>query len=1395
MKKSVLISFIALMLPFIAKTELTKRQLEQAGASIYHVQYVPDSILNCLEDDGHGELVGKIREANGFLLPETGYDLMPILVKSMENKRMQKFAEYRLALLSELAYSKMLFEYEEADAIAEKLYCNIEKNVDCDIEQLCWNLLVQNSQPNYSYSAEEARISYHVAEVYDILKLNPEIEPTLRLCLLADLEIAYAVQRLFLTSKELDSTIREMDKLFGELYPNLPHLKLMREPYHLLARIAENPESSMIHRMKLQRLIREGMLDAYNASTFLSLMETIAVQIGVVQEAESLRSEAQRRLKEIVDGQMRPTDVNTTYVSNLLNHVDYEQFGVVSSESDDNTERELFESLMAEFDSSVVGNRCRAMAMAPYAFFRMGNTVSLPNIDLARRYIESVSDDPYLPYRDEALCDGAVLLFNGGATNEAIDLLESTVAKPDISKRVKAIAYSSLGHCYGVKGDTVSIEMYEKAAEAFAQESRLDYHQMLSVYDIIVGYYTRAQNTTKAAYFADKLEEVRAHFHADKWFSYADWTIAYAKLLSAKNPEKELKKLYDKAWELGFTKQAFSLGCDLVTYAMASDDADAVTRYMERCYEIYSTDFTMVGNHEFASFYLNYLYSYRGDRATWRMALADIIDRVEANHVDLCFPFIQLLGSQATNALYSRNLMDANYCIALVSNKCEAIIRMLPPDDTFSLYNLAYGVVPIFVNYVQLMIDFWRTGNQSLTEEQREMILPQIELYQTQSLEWLENTIELQDKLTVSHDQVIHLAALHAQLLASMGNTEDAKNELNALEKWSEEHGVLDVFDSSVQGVRIDIALLSNDMDEWARLVDYERFWSTVEAGHGNIDQISINMVGLSGYFNANGNKKRAVEIAEKRFKLVRDFVDSQYMMLSETQRTTLVDNGTVSPKDIYRLLAEDSDNGLLSLAYDASLYYKNLLLESNNVLRRAVYSSKDSTQIADYERLLALQKQCDFTRMNLAEKDNRRTLRKMRALEDSISIRAYLSGALTLSRKTVTRDVARALASDEAAIEFTGGDDAFGALVLRKGDKAPHFVPLISYAELAECMEPLNTSGSRIAPKIKRIYSGTSQRGEKLYTKLWLPLEDYLAGVNRIYYSPIGNLSIVAFGAIQDSTLTSLSERYDMRLVSTTAAIVAKSKKKKSKSWSAWAIGDVAYEASPDMPKRNWSPLANSLAEVEHFDSICGSVGIRPQILLEDEASETALRALSGNSPSIMLLSTHGFYHNAMRAATEPFYINKGLTTDTDSVQPNYGIMPLKRGGLVLAHANKVWNNDGVVVDDVDGILTAEEISQLDLSNTELMVLSACETGLGETSITEGVNGLQRGLKLAGVKSMILSLWEVNDKAGREFMAEFYTHLFAGVNRHEAFRRATLTMKQRYPTEPANWAMFVMLD
>jgi len=170
---------------------------------------------------------------------------------------------------------------------------------------------------------------------------------------------------------------------------------------------------------------------------------------------------------------------------------------------------------------------------------------------------------------------------------------------------------------------------------------------------------------------------------------------------------------------------------------------------------------------------------------------------------------------------------------------------------------------------------------------------------------------------------------------------------------------------------------------------------------------------------------------------------------------------------------------------------------------------------------------------------------------------------------------------------------------------------------------------------------------------------------------------------------------------------------------------------------------------------------------LLADSAKEDIIKTLE--SPKILHIATHGFF----------IPLSKKENIEN----------PLFRSGLIFTGAS----DPPSLQDHEDGILTAYEAANLNLDNTDLVVLSACETGLGEVQNGEGVFGLQRAFKVAGAKNIIMSLWTVNDQATQELMTLFYENYLKTNNIRQSFNHAQLTLKQKYP-EPNYWAAFVLI-
>ena len=430
--------------------------------------------------------------------------------------------------------------------------------------------------------------------------------------------------------------------------------------------------------------------------------------------------------------------------------------------------------------------------------------------------------------------------------------------------------------------------------------------------------------------------------------------------------------------------------------------------------------------------------------------------------------------------------------------------------------------------------------------------------------------------------------------------------------------------------------------------------------------------------------------------------------------------------------------------------------------------------------------------------------------------------------------NLAQKLRKGEAAIEFIrfpiyngkGTDSTcYAALVLLPGNRTIHFVPLFEEKRLQQLLRKTATTTSYTA--VEKLYgtkkSIKSKVADSLYQLIWKPLEPYLAGVHTVHYAPTGLLHWIAFEALPLDSVHALLEKYQLnRLLSTRSLAEATSTTNRPSSVHLW--GHITYSHSRDpapysVAGRNsgnrsfkasdrniapfnlytwdtqkvrgagsgWQPLPSTKTELDSLHKVFTEAGLRPEIFSGAAATEEAFKAISGNSPQVVHIATHGFFLPLVKSRHGGRYLDGGVPF---TVQQN----PLFRSGLVLAGGNAAWQGLPLKAGKEDGILIAYEIAQMDLANTELVVLSACETGLGEIQGNEGVIGLQRALKMAGVRQMVISLWQVPDKATMELMTQFYRNWLSGLSTREALRSAQLQQKEKYP-HPYFWAAFVLVE
>lgn len=424
--------------------------------------------------------------------------------------------------------------------------------------------------------------------------------------------------------------------------------------------------------------------------------------------------------------------------------------------------------------------------------------------------------------------------------------------------------------------------------------------------------------------------------------------------------------------------------------------------------------------------------------------------------------------------------------------------------------------------------------------------------------------------------------------------------------------------------------------------------------------------------------------------------------------------------------------------------------------------------------------------------------------------------------RQTTWQEVQSKLQSGEAAIEFVNFNKRFpnptdsllyAALVLLP-DAPPAFVPLFEEKQLETL---LKRRKYRRSDYVNDLYGDAKN---ELYDLIWRPLEASLKDISTVYFSPSGLLHRINLGAIHVPGKTNEPLANWLRFVQVgSTRQLATSNADAVWNNQAALYGGIQYDVdSTELPQLSgpllasrsrgeldfsgtdstlrggkWSYLNWAEKEVENLKSIFQAAGLNPVLRNGSAATEESFKDLgNGQSPRILHLATHGYFF------PDPSSVGSWQPAADSQAEPAFKMSehPMIRSGLVLAGGNHAWATGKPLRPDLeDGILTAYEISQMDLSNTELVVLSACETGLGDIAGNEGVYGLQRAFKIAGAKYLVMSLWQVPDQQTQELMTAFYNHwLVNKMSIPDALRTAQRAIQERYG-HPFFWAGFVLLE
>lgn len=540
-----------------------------------------------------------------------------------------------------------------------------------------------------------------------------------------------------------------------------------------------------------------------------------------------------------------------------------------------------------------------------------------------------------------------------------------------------------------------------------------------------------------------------------------------------------------------------------------------------------------------------------------------------------------------------------------------------------------------------------------------------------------------------------------------------------------------------------------------------------------------ITRIGLLGMTDDLHNiEKYSLQLSD----YVADQLRDVFPYLIEKDRSAFFEKLTSWGSFLLPTLAEEYKTPvLLKALYNSILQTRGILLNSTLNIDRILRQSSNEEYKSLYNQYMeAKKRKIDYA---IQEKLEKKILEILPSQGDFLK-------DMNINVDSVREHLGyRDIAVEFLAVENVDDEDScYYALTLKHNDSIPHIYKICSNIELRDlCKQPLGT----------------------LYDKVWGTLSNELQGVSNVYFAVDGEFHKIPIEYYPDHEGKSLFDKKQCFRLSSTREIVKQKTVHPQKIKDVVIYGDidydycenvedsVAYQEQEVITEDSIStergaldiflPLKGTKYEMEQISSLLQKQGVFPVCYKKEMATEESVKNLSNHSPVWLHFGTHGFY------SPEPLGVDEN--DDELSYQSTEEYV-LSKSALVFAGANNTLlegNSDS----NRDGFLTAYEMSTLDLSKTDMVVMSACESGLGDIG-SEGVFGLQRGVKKAGANSILMTLNKVNDHATTLFMVHFYQGLIDGLSKNRALLEAQKYLKNAEGgkwNDMKYWASFVLLD
>ena len=551
----------------------------------------------------------------------------------------------------------------------------------------------------------------------------------------------------------------------------------------------------------------------------------------------------------------------------------------------------------------------------------------------------------------------------------------------------------------------------------------------------------------------------------------------------------------------------------------------------------------------------------------------------------------------------------------------------------------------------------------------------------------------------------------------------------------------------------------------------------------------------------------------------------TQTIVLSEERLASFLRLHRTKEELVYSLVhARLDDSRTRHLALATALLRKGRSAEELASISRTIYRSLGAEDRDTFEQLRALRTQLATLSLagpgRRAPADHARLLEELTERGDALETSLARRSALLRDLKNlpypeqIVERVAARLPKDGALVEFIVYRDRPPGTSSTRETGEPRYLALLLFpdgrtgaVDLGSAA-PMDRAIQRLREAFAKEAVAWQPAAEEVYRLAFLPLRPVLGKTRRLFLAPDGRLSLVPFDALHDGR-RSLIDRFDFTYLQSgrellprpeggtpSDAVVILADPDLSAPSVPPPSKDASTERSPtsarlfatqckDSVARGWAALPSTRQEAEALQHLLPQA----RLLLGVDATKEAL--LQVKAPGILHVATHGFFLEDIPQDADVPGGARGLGETSGNKGPTQcPANPMLRSGLVLAGVQAPVE-EGVPPRHENSLATSLELLGMDLWGTQLVVLSACDTGRGDVKPGQGVYGLRRALRVAGAETVVMSLWKVNDETTRHFMEAYYRRLLAGQGRTEALHEAMKAIREAQP-HPYSWASFI---